>query len=62
MPAVVDREDNTVNTTYAGWPDRFIIISSDGNIAYIGDQGPKGFKPNEVEDWLKQNTEPSPSR
>lgn len=55
-PTVIDREDNAVNAAYAGWPDRFVIVGVDGKIAYRGGPGPGGFKPNEVEDWLKANT------
>lgn len=57
LPAVVDREDNFVNEAYAGWPDRFVIVGVDGRVAFIGKQGPSGFKPAEVEEWLKENTE-----
>jgi hypothetical protein len=53
---VLDREDNAVNEAYAGWPDRFVIVGVDGKIAYYGPPGPGGFKPNEVEEWLKANT------
>ena len=56
LPTVVDREDNKVNRVYAGWPDRFVIVGKGGEIAYIGGPGPWGFKPQEVEKWLKENT------
>lgn len=55
LPTVVDKEDNRVNTAYAGWPDRFYIIGVDGNIAYKGGPGPGGFKTGEVEQWLREN-------
>jgi hypothetical protein len=55
LPTVVDREDNKVNTAYAGWPDRFVIVGKDGRIAYYGGPGPQGFKPAEVEEWLRKN-------
>ena len=54
-PTVVDREDNSVNAAYAGWPDRFYIVDVDGKIAFRGGPGPGGFKPNDVEDWLTEN-------
>ena len=56
MPFLVDREDNKVNAAYAGWPDRLYVIGVDGKVAYKGGPGPGGFKPAEVEDWLKKNT------
>ena len=58
FPSVVDRDDNAVNQAYSGWPDRFAIVGTDGRIAYYGKEGPAGFKPNEVEEWLKENTRP----
>ena len=54
IPAVVDREDNKVNAAYAGWPERLVIVGMDGKIAYYGGPGPFGFRPAEVEDWLKR--------
>jgi hypothetical protein len=56
FPAVVDRDDNFVNEAYAGWPDRFVIVGSDGRVAYYGPPGPGGFRPREVEEWLRENT------
>ena len=53
IPTVVDREDNAVNEAYAGWPDRMVVVGVDGNIAYYGGKGPRGFKPKEVEQWLR---------
>ena len=50
-----ERDDNQVNAAYAGWPDRFAIVDTDGKIAYYGEKGPKGFTPNEVEQWLEAN-------
>jgi hypothetical protein len=55
MPALVDRDDNKVNQAYAGWPDRMVVIAPDGKVAYKGGPGPGGFKPAEVEAWLKKN-------
>ena len=59
IPTVVDKEDNKVNAAYAGWPDRLVVVGVDGKVAYYGSKGPSGFKPQEVEAWLKENTEPS---
>jgi iodothyronine deiodinase-like protein len=56
LPTIIDKEDNKVNSAYAGWPDRFYVVGVDCKIAYKGEQGPKGFKPAEVEKWLKENT------
>lgn len=55
IPTVIDKDDNKVNAAYAGWPDRMYVVGVDGKIAYKGGRGPGGFKPNEVEEWLKKN-------
>lgn len=54
IPTLVDKEDNKVNAAYAGWPDRLTVVGVDGKIAYYGGKGPSGFKPNELEAWLKE--------
>jgi len=59
IPTVVDKEDNKVNATYAGWPDRLVVVGVDGKVAYYGSKGPGGFKPQEVEAWLKASTKPT---
>lgn len=58
MPVLVDRVDNGVDNLYAGWPERMFVVGRDGKIAYAGKQGPWGFKPDEVSDWLKDNVGP----
>ena len=55
MPCVVDTIDNKVDDAYAAWPERLFVVSSDGKIAYAGEQGPFGFKPEEVDRWLEKN-------
>jgi len=55
VPTVIDKDDNRVNVAYAGWPDRLYVIGTDGKVAYKGAQGPGGFKPAEVEEWLRKN-------
>ena len=52
---VIDKDDNKVNAAYAGWPDRMYVVAADGKIAYKGGPGPGGFKPAEVEAWLRAN-------
>lgn len=49
MPMAVDGIDNTVASTYGGWPDRLYLVARDGTIAYQGGEGPFGFKPDELE-------------
>ena len=49
MPMVFDHVDNAVASAYGGWPDRLYLVSRDGRIAFQGDEGPFGFKPEELE-------------
>ncbi|MBC8353159.1 MAG: hypothetical protein H8E66_14275 [Planctomycetes bacterium] len=40
--------------------DRLVVVGRDGNIAYYGSKGPGGFKPQEVEKWLKEFRDSQP--
>jgi hypothetical protein len=55
IPTVVDEMDDRVENAYAAWPERMFVIDADGRVAYAGAQGPWGFKPAEVERWLRRN-------
>jgi len=55
MPTVVDKPDNKVNAGYAAWPNRLAIVDVEGKLAYYSRRGPAGFKPKDVEQWLKSN-------
>ncbi len=59
MPVLVDEIDNRVDNAYAGWPERLFVVDKDGKVAYAGEQGPWGFKPAEVRQWLRDNVEKS---
>lgn len=54
IPALVDGMSDTAEKAYRGWPDRFFVVSKAGKIAYAGERGPRGFKPDEVERFLKE--------
>jgi hypothetical protein len=53
IPMVLDRMDDYVEKRYGGWPDRLYIVGRDGKVAYKGDKGPHGFKPDQMEIALK---------
>jgi len=36
IPLLVDGMDNRADSLYAGWPERFYIVETDGRIAYKG--------------------------
>ena len=50
-PILVDFMEDQANNNYGALPERLYIIL-DGKFEYIGDPGPKGYKVNEVDDWL----------
>jgi len=54
MPMVIDQVDNAVASAYGGWPDRLYLIRQDGRIAYQGDEGPFGFKPERLEQAIRR--------
>lgn len=54
IPALVDDMKDTAEKAYSGWPDRFFLVGKDGKIAYVGERGPRGFKPDDVEALLKK--------
>ena len=39
-------------TPGAGWPDRLYLIGRDGRVAFQGDQGPFGFRPEQLEEAI----------
>jgi len=58
MPALVDSLDDAVNTAYAAWPDRLYVVGKGGRIAYKGAPGPRGFRADELEQFLKSQFPP----
>ena len=55
MPCVVDSLDNAVDAAFAAWPERLFGVDAKGRIAYAGAQGPWGYRPEELEEWLNRN-------
>jgi hypothetical protein len=49
IPVLIDEIDNEVARQYGGWPDRLYLIDKNGLIGFQGDEGPFGFKPEELE-------------
>ncbi len=49
LPIVIDGIENSVASAYGGWPDRLYLIGTDGRVAFQGEQGPFGFRPDELE-------------
>jgi peroxiredoxin len=55
FPALIDNDRNEVRDAYAGWPSRLMVVGTDGKVAYDGGRGPRGFQPEELAKWLKEN-------
>jgi hypothetical protein len=53
MPTVIDDADNAVADVYGGWPDRLYLVGTDGRIAYQGGEGPFGFKPEGLDEAIR---------
>lgn len=49
IPALVDNIDDQASKDYASLPDRLYLVGKSGKIAYAGDRGPRGFKPDDLE-------------
>lgn len=49
IPALLDDMQDSVNAAYGAWPDRLYLVAKSGVIAYAGETGPRGFKPDELE-------------
>ena len=45
IPILLDDVDDAVGSAYGGWPDRLYLIGRDGSVAFQGEVGPFGFKP-----------------
>ena len=54
LPPLVDGMDDKVNRAYGASPDRLYLIDVNGRVAYQGDRGPAGFRPNELEAAIKR--------
>jgi Iodothyronine deiodinase len=48
IPVLIDDVDDEVALAYGGWPDRLYLIGRDGRVAFQGERGPDGFKPEEL--------------
>ncbi len=54
MPILIDNIDNATEQAYSAHPDRLFLINEEQHIAYRGGQGPRGFKPDELEKALQE--------
>ena len=64
FPALLDAIDNKTGIDYATHPDRLYLVGKDGNLAWVGERGPAGFKPNELKAAILAETgrkQPAPT-
>jgi hypothetical protein len=49
MPVLVDKVDDEIARAYGALPDRLYLIGKGGRVAFRGEPGPFGFKPEALE-------------
>ena len=49
--------EDKASKAYASLPDRFYLIGKDGKIAFAGDKGPRGLRPDLLEEAIKAEVE-----
>lgn len=55
MPIAVDSIDNKVGRAYAGWPNRMVVVGTDGKILFASVPSPRGTDAALLRDWLREN-------
>ncbi len=53
IPILLDNMDDATERAYRAWPDRIYVVDAKGKLAFVGDPGPRGFRPVEAETALK---------
>lgn len=59
IPVLIDEINNEVARQYGGWPDRLYLVGKDGRIAFQGDEGPFGFKPEQLDQAIQAELTPA---
>ena len=62
IPVLVDAVNDAVSKAYASHPDRLYLVGKDGRIAFAGEKGPRGFKPEELDKAILVLTRQQASR
>lgn len=53
LKIVVDDMKDSTAKAYNAWPDRLYLVDKKGKIAFVGGPGPKGFRPEDLEDAIR---------
>jgi hypothetical protein len=61
MPVVVDEVDDAIARAYGALPDRLYLIGRGGEVAFQGDPGPFGFRPEDLERAIEEELARSPA-
>lgn len=48
MPVVIDPIDDRLARAYGGLPDRLYLVGRGGRVAFQGERGPMGFRPDDL--------------
>ena len=54
MTVLVDAIDDKVASAYGAMPDRLYLVGRDGRVAFQGEKGPKGFRPEDLEAAIRR--------
>jgi Iodothyronine deiodinase len=55
MPIAIDSMDNKTSRDYAGWPNRCVVIGTDGRVLYKAEVGPSSTNAQRLRSWLTAN-------
>ena len=55
FPMLIDTQDNATLKAYGAWPNRLVVVGKDGKIAWDSGEGPRGFRPDLLRQWLSNN-------
>ena len=61
MPVVADEVDDAIARAYGARPDRLYLIGRGGRIAFRGEPGPFGFRPEALEEAIAKEFSRIPS-
>jgi hypothetical protein len=55
LPIAVDDVDNGVGKAYAGWPNRMVVVGTDGRVIVASEPSPGGTNADRLRGWLKEH-------
>jgi hypothetical protein len=55
MPIAIDSIDNKTSREYAGWPNRCVVVGTDGRVLYKAEVGPGSTNAQRLRSWLTTN-------